>query len=281
MDGVYMTTEFVGRKMELALLNRRRARASATGDGTALVIRGRRQVGKSRLAQEFCNTADVPYLYYTAPTGASPVEAITAFFAELAGSSIPRDRALIPTDQVSSWPDAFRVLASVLPESPVVIVLDELPWLAEQDEIFDGALQTAWDRLLSRRPVLLLLLGSDLHMMERLTAYDQPFFGRADNLLLGPLNPAEVGGALGLAAADAIDAYLLSGGLPGILRAWPDGVPALEFAERECADPASPLFGVPEAALLAEFPAPDVTRRVLEAVAGGDRTHANIAAEAG
>jgi uncharacterized protein len=134
---------------------------------------------------------------------------------------------------------------------------------------------------MSRRPVLLLLLGSDLHMMERLTAYDRPFFGRADNLLLGPLNPAEVGDALSLEAADAIDAYLLSGGLPGILRAWPDGVLALEFAERECADPASPLFGVPEAALLAEFPAPDVTRRVIEAVGGGNRTHANIASEAG
>ncbi len=160
-------------------------------------------------------------------------------------------------------------------------MLDELPWLAEQDEIFDGALQTAWDRLMSRRPVLLLLLGSDLHMMERLTAYDRPFFGRADNLLLGPLNPAEVGDALSLQPADAMDAYLLSGGLPGILRAWPDGVPALEFAERECADPASPLFGVPEAALLAEFPAPDVARRVIEAVGGGSRTHANIASEAG
>ena len=52
-------------------------------------------------------------------------------------------------------------------------------------------------------------------------------------------------------------------------------------SERECADPASALFGVPEAALLAEFPAPDITRRVIEAVGGGNRTHANIAAEAG
>jgi hypothetical protein len=223
----------------------------------------------------------MPYLFYTATKGASPVQAIAAFLAELGASTVPRDRGLIPAEPTASWPDAFRVLASVLPDSPVVVVLDELPWLAEQDDIFDGALQTAWDRLLSRRPVLLLLLGSDLHMMERLTAYDRPFFGRADNLLLGPLNPAEVGGALGLEAADAIDAYLLSGGLPGILRAWPDGVPALEFAERECADPASPLFGVPEAALLAEFPAPDTTRRVIEAVGGGNRTHANIAAEAG
>jgi AAA+ ATPase superfamily predicted ATPase len=276
-----MATGFVGRKSELALLHKRLAGIAASGTGTALVIRGRRQVGKSRLAQEFCDHARVPYLFFTATKGASPVEAITAFLEELGNSSVPRDQGLVPAEPTASWPDAFRVLASVLPDSPVVIVLDELPWLAEQDEIFDGALQTAWDRLLSRRPVLLLLLGSDLHMMERLTAYDRPFFGRADNLLLGPLNPAEVGDALSLQAADAIDAYLLSGGLPGILRAWPDGVPALEFAERECADPASPLFGVPEAALLAEFPAPDVTRRVIEAVGGGDRTHANIAAEAG
>jgi uncharacterized protein len=276
-----MTVGFVGRKPELALLRKRLDGIRTSGAGTALVIRGRRQVGKSRLAQEFCDRAGVPYLFYTATKGASPVEAIAAFLAELGASSVPRDRGLILAEPTASWPDAFRVLASVLPDSPVVVVLDELPWLAEQDDIFDGALQTAWDRLLSRRPVLLLLLGSDLHMMERLTAYDRPFFGRADNLLLGPLNPAEVGGALGLESADAIDAYLLSGGLPGILRAWPDGVPALEFAGQECADPASPLFGVPETALLAEFPAPDTTRRVIEAVGGGNRTHANIAAEAG
>jgi AAA+ ATPase superfamily predicted ATPase len=276
-----MTNGFVGRKSELGLLDKRLARVTAGGTGTALVIRGRRQVGKSRLAQEFCDRAGVPYLFYSATKGASPVEAITEFLAELSASNVPRDRSLLPAETTSSWPDAFRLLAGVLPDSPVVVVLDELPWLAEQDEIFDGALQTAWDRLLSRRPVLLLLLGSDLHMMERLTAYDRPFFGRADSLLLGPLNPAEVGDALSLPAADAIDAYLISGGLPGILRAWPDQMSALEFAERECADPASPLFGVPEAALLAEFPTPDATRRVIEAVGGGNRTHANIAAKAG
>jgi uncharacterized protein len=276
-----MAAGFVGRTAELALLRKRLSGITDSDAGNALVIRGRRQVGKSRLAQEFCDRAGVPYLFFAATKGAAPVEAIAAFLNELRDSTLPRDRSLVPAEPTASWADAFRVLAAVLPDSPAVVVLDELPWLAEQDDIFDGALQTAWDRLLSRRPVFLLLLGSDLHMMARLTAYDRPFFGRADNLLLAPLNPAEVGGALDLRGADAMDAYLLSGGLPGILRAWPAGVPALDFAERECADPASPLFGVPEAALLAEFPAPDVTRRVIEALGGGNRTHANIAAEAG
>lgn len=271
----------MGRRAELGLLAKRLDRVSASGVGTAVAIRGRRQVGKSRLVQEFCDQAGVPYLFFTATKGASPVEAVADFLSALKDSSLPRDRELVSLSTSGSWPDAFRVLATALPERPAVVVLDELPWLAEQDDLFDGALQTAWDRLLARCPVLLLLLGSDLHMMERLTAYDRPFYGRADNLTLGPLNPAETGDALGLDATDAVDAHLVSGGLPGILRAWPHGTPALPFLEQECADPASAVFGVPESSLLAEFPAPDQARRVLEAVGGGDRTHANIAATAG
>lgn len=272
---------FVGRKTELAVLRKRLDRVATGGSGTAVAIRGRRQVGKSRLVQEFCDRAGVPYVFFTATKGASPVESVAAFLADLKNSSLPRDPELISGHTSGSWPDALRVLASVLPDTPAVVVLDELPWLAEQDDLFDGALQTAWDRLLAARPVLLLLLGSDLHMMERLTAYDRPFFGRADALVLGPLNVADIGSALGLSAADAIDACLISGGLPGVLRAWPHGTPPPRFLQEECADPASALFSVPESTLMAEFPSPDLARRVLEAVGSGERTHATIAAAAG
>ena len=271
---------FVGRGRELALLAKRLDRVADGGAGAALAIRGRRQVGKSRLVQEFCDRSGAPYLFFAATRGASPVEALTSFHAELRDSGLPSDPELVPAAG-GGWADAFRVLASVLPERPSIVVLDELPWLAEQDDVFDGVLQTAWDRLLAQRPVLLLLLGSDLHMMERLTAYDRPFFGRADTLTLGPLNPVETGSATGLSGADAIDAQLITGGLPGILRAWPLGVRPLDFLRQEVEDPASPVFGVPEAALLAEFPRPDHARRVLEAVGSGDRTHATIAAAAG
>lgn len=276
-----MVADFVGRAAELALLRKRLDRVASSATGTAVAIRGRRQVGKSRLVQEFCDAAAVPYFFFTATKGASAVESVSWFVSELRDSGVPTDAETVPVAGVGSWPDAFRVLAATLPDEPAIVVIDELPWLAEQDDLFDGALQTAWDRLLRTRPVLLLLLGSDLHMMERLTAYDRPFFGRADNMALGPLNPAETGDAVGLEAADAIDAHLVSGGLPGIIRAWPHGTPALSFIRDECADPASPLFGVPESALLAEFPSPDLARRVVEAIGGGDRTHANIAATAG
>jgi hypothetical protein len=272
---------FVGRAAELASLRKRLDRIASSGEGVAVAIRGRRQVGKSRLVQEFCDRTGSPYFFFTAIKGESPVEAVSRLCTELKDSTLAREPELVPVVETGSWPDAFRVLASALPERPAIVVLDELPWLAEQDELFDGVLQTAWDRLLRPRPVLLLLLGSDLHMMERLTAYDQPFFGRADNMILGPLNAAETGHALDLTGADAVDAQLVSGGLPGILNGWPPGTPALPFIATECEDPASPLFSVPESVLLAEFPSPDLARRVLEAVGSGDRTQANIAAAAG
>jgi uncharacterized protein len=275
-----MPTSFVGRTSELAALEKRLDRVARSGAGVAVAVRGRRQVGKSRLVQEFCDQSGVPYVYVTAVKGAGPVEAVAAFCADLRDSTLPADPAHVPVLDTGDWLDAFRLLASALPDRPAIVVIDELPWLAEQDERFDGALQVAWDRLWRERPVLLLVLGSDLHMMERLTAYDRPFFGRADNMVLNPLDPAETGDALGLAGADAVDAHLVSGGLPGILAAWPHGTPALDYISQECDDAASPLFSVPESTLLSEFPRPDQIRRVLEAVGSGDRTRANIAATA-
>ncbi len=273
--------DFFGRQLELALLRKRLDRVSESGRATAVAIRGRRQVGKSRLVQEFCDRAELPYLYFTAIKGASPVESVAAFLAAVRESSLPANRDLVPVSAAATWPDAFRVLASVLPDAASVVVIDELPWLAEQDDQFDGALQAAWDRQLAPKAMVLILLGSDIHMMERLTGYDRPFFGRADNLVLGPLNPAETGDALGLRSDEAIDAHLITGGLPGIIRTWPRGTSPMAFLARECADPAAPVFSVPESALLAEFPLPDQARRVIEAIGGGDRTYANVAAVAG
>jgi uncharacterized protein len=273
---------FVGRSAELSLLTRRIDHISRSGNGLAVTLRGRRQVGKSRLVQELCDRSGLPYLYFTAVKGASVTESTAQFLADLGESDLPNDKALLPNSPpAGGWGDMLRLLAGVLPDRPCIVVLDELPWLAEQDDTFDGQLQVVWDRLLSRRPVLLMLLGSDLHMMQRLTAYDRPFYGRADNLVLGPLNVAETGEAASLEGSDAIDAHLITGGLPGILLRWPAGIPADDYLRQESADPASPLFAVPEQSLASEFPNPDISRRVLEAVGGDSRAYGNIASMAG
>nr|WP_217808792.1 hypothetical protein [Nocardia donostiensis] len=71
-------------------------------------------------------------------------------------------------------------------------MIDEVPWLVEQDAEFEGALQTVWDRHLSAKPVLLILMGSDISVMEALQSRDRPFFGRATKMAVQPLHVADV-----------------------------------------------------------------------------------------
>jgi uncharacterized protein len=61
---------FIGRAGELRLLERMLATAARGGragrPGRAILIRGRRRVGKSRLVEEFVDQAGIPCVYFTA-----------------------------------------------------------------------------------------------------------------------------------------------------------------------------------------------------------------------
>lgn len=276
-----MPRPFVGRVRELAALRRRLDLVASDGSGVALAVRGRRQVGKSRLVEQFCQEAGKPYLYFQASRGVSPAESLGDFLEVLMDSSIPGGRE-VPATTPADWLAALKLLALVLPaDAPSIVVIDELPWLTQQDPRLEGQLQTAWDRHLSDKPVMLILIGSDLHMMETFTGYGRPFYGRADETVIRPLNPAEVAAMTGLTGSDALDAHLITGGFPGLCRIWPAGATALEFFSDQCNDPGSPLFTMGELMLNSEFPAPDQTRRVLAAIGHGERTFSNIASSAG
>ncbi|MBF6371147.1 ATP-binding protein, partial [Nocardia puris] len=101
---------------------------------------------------------------------------------------------LVAAARPESWDAAFDVLAAALPEDRAsVLVIDEVPYLMDAVGAFEGMLQRSWDRALERKPVLLILIGSDLSMMEALNSYGRPFHQRGREMVLGPLNPAEVG----------------------------------------------------------------------------------------
>lgn len=180
------------------------------------------------------------------------------------------------------WNGTLRALAEFLPDDrPTVVVLDEVPWLVEQDAEFEGALQTVWDQDLSQKPVLLILIGSDLSVMEALQTYGRPFFGRATKLDITPLNVADVQDMTGLGAAEAIDTHLLTGGFPEIVQTWEAGQPRVEFLRGMVSDPLSPLLVAGELSLLGEFPESSRSRAILEAIGDGERTFSAIAAAAG
>jgi uncharacterized protein len=252
--------------------------------GQALVLKGRRRVGKTRLVQEFCARSERPYVFFQATRGQPAPLARQALFDAVAEGEgfAEHGRALAHAAPPRDWVRTLAAVAATLPgQEPSILVLDEVPWLAEADPTFDAALKTAWDMHLSAKPVLLLLLGSDLAMMDRLTSYDHPFYGRSGQYTVGPLNPADVREATGLGAASALDAYLITGGFPEVVTDWLPGEPVNSYLARQLEDPSSVLLTTGERSLAAEFPARLQAGRVLRAIGSGERTFSGIAASTG
>jgi AAA+ ATPase superfamily predicted ATPase len=275
---------FIGRERELAMLNELLAQVRpATDDprpGKCLLIRGRRRIGKSSLVEAFVDRTAAPAVFFTA-SGASTGIELEAFIDAVSSSTLP-DGAVFEDATPGNWSAALRQLAGVLPDDrPSVVVIDEVPYLVDRVDAFEGILQRAWDRELSRKPVLLVLIGSDLSMMEALSSYGRPFHQRGTEMVLGPLNPAEVGDMLQLEPADAFDAALVTGGLPLICAAWAPGDGLWQFLASELANPVSPLLVSAERSLAAEFPDSAMAGAVLSAIGSGERTFTNIARAAG
>jgi AAA+ ATPase superfamily predicted ATPase len=272
---------FIGRERELASLGRFFARVG-TGDrpGRAILLRGRRRVGKSRLAEEFIARSGVPSFFYTAAQE-SLAEQLDRFTEDAAASDLP-GAALFTELTTTTWDSALRLLAQAIPQdSPSIIVIDELPFMIAQDPYLEGKLQRLFDREFSRRPVLLILIGSDLSIMEAINQYDRPFYMRASEMVVNPLTPGDVAERLSLPAAEAIDAYLITGGLPMILDEWPVGATVWEYLDDALLDSTAALIVSGERAMAAEFPPEAQARVLLKAIGSGQRTFSSIVRASG
>ncbi|MCG5218268.1 DUF234 domain-containing protein [Streptosporangium sp. KLBMP 9127] len=277
-------SRFIGRERELAalgsILDRVRSEIGTSRPGRCVLMRGRRRIGKSALAEEFVGRSGLPSMFYTAAGDAAAAE-LEQFTADVAASSLP-DRGLFADMAPGSWNGALQSLADSLPDDRAsVVVMDEVPYLMDRVDSFEGLLQRAWDRRLSHKPVLLILIGSDLSMMEALNSYDRPFHQRGSEMVVGPLNPAEIQSMLGLSAPDSFDAALLTGGLPLVCEEWPPGASSWEYLHGALTNPVSALLVSGERSLAAEFPTQAQAREVLQAIGSGERTFTNIARSAG
>lgn len=280
MSARWVLSGFVGRQRELAALDRLLARVRAGNGagrpGRAVLVRGRRRIGKSRLVEEFIERAGVPSVYFTA--SAQPtLQADLALFSEAVVTSDLPAGGMFRDQEPRSWDAALGLLSTVLPDDrPSIVVLDELPYLLANDPGLEGTLQKKFDRELSRHPMLLVGIGSDLAMMEALNDYGRPFHQRATELVVPPLSPADVAEMTQLSASEALDAYLVSGGLPLVVDEWPPGLSVMDHLAQVVPDPTSALLVSGERALAAEFPATAHARAVLGGIGAGERTFSSI-----
>lgn len=270
---------FVGRERELRILDGLLAQVRQTGQGRMVAIRGRRQVGKSRLVEVFCERAGVRTVFFQATRRRLPALEVEEF-GRIAAASFP-DSAVLAGGRYGTWDAALAAAAAETGGDPLVVVLDELPWLIEGDPTVEGTLQKAWDRRLRSLPVLVVLIGSDLSMMEALSAYGRPLYDRARLLPVAPLAPSEVHRLVGGTATEALDTYLVVGGLPNLVHLASRARSLRAFLIAQLEDPTSPLIVAGERALAAEFPPELQGRAVLNAIGAGEREHGAIARTSG
>lgn len=279
---------FVGREQELAQLRRWLGDCARSGAGKAIAVRGRRAVGKSTLIEELLVQERPAHAFFAAAKDQPSAEALAAFLGELRHSTLPVAEELAAGVRPDSWEAALRLVATSCAaaqrsrlHTPACLVIDEFPWLSEQEPSIEGLLQNAWDRQLERLPFVLVLIGSDLHMMEALERYDRPLYGRLQPLRVEPLSPADTAGMIGAEATRALDAYCILGGFPQLARTWRRGDTPHRYLGRELSDPVSPLVVTGERVMAAELPIGSAARAVVGAVGAGETEFTKIFNRAG
>jgi AAA+ ATPase superfamily predicted ATPase len=279
--------EFIGRGQELAVLQRH-LRVVEDGEARLVSVRGRRQVGKSRLVSEFVSRSGLPQLFVTGSRQASLAGDLESFRQDASLNCTLPGADLLAGATFPSWEQALRTVAAALPTGkPAIVVLDELPWLLQRDPGLDGTLQKLWDRHFETLPVLMILIGSDLSVMEMLTDHARPLYGRARELVINPLTVRDTARMAGIgdddaeAAAEAFDAALLTGGYPRLVMEWRHTPSITEFLTAQLADESTEVVTTGQRILDAEFP-PDLQASVvLRAVGAGERTFTAIAGKSG
>ncbi len=138
-----------------------------------MVLYGRRRVGKTTLISQFIR--DKKALFFLA-SEESEVQNRLAF-KDKAAEFINSD--LLRNADVKSWDVIFRAIIETPFESKPVIVIDEFQYIGKSNPAFPSVFQRIWEENLKHCPVMVILCGSLISMMESQTlAYHSPLYGR-------------------------------------------------------------------------------------------------------
>lgn len=169
---------FVDRNEELSILDNEFKQLPKRA--SLVVVYGRRRVGKTELIKEFGKKHEHIYLLATLQ---SKEEVIRNFSLKVAGFF--EDNAVLAQPH-TTWEGFFEYLAKEIKsrKKPIVLAFDEFTYLIQQDRATPSIFQYYWDEKLKNLPVMLILCGSYVGMMEKeVLSYKSPLYGRSTRQL--------------------------------------------------------------------------------------------------
>lgn len=233
-------TKFIGRKKELESLKGLLRKKSSS----LVVIRGRRRIGKSRLAEEYSHSFSKAYIL----SGIPPEPGVTAE-AQRAEFLRQLQEYRLPIYRSDDWGNLFYDLAQECKKGRVLVVLDEISWMGSQDPTFLPKLKTAWDRYFKQNPQFVMVLsGSNSVWISKNILSSTGFFGRVSlRLLLQELTLPECNLFWGdisekISAYEKFKILSVTGGIPRYLEELRPDLSAEANLQRLCFNSEGLLF---------------------------------------
>lgn len=196
---------FIGRTAELARLQTAFAKAGLN----AVLVYGRRRVGKSELIKQALAKASATCVYYECKetSEADNVQSLAALVSEQFG---------LPPLSFGGVEGLLRYLFEQSYEHRLVIVLDEYPYLRKAVKGLDSVMQALLDHYRDEANLSLVICGSYVEVMRSLLEVENPLYGRIDVTIdLKPMDYFE--SALfypSFSAEDKVRLYSVFGGIP-------------------------------------------------------------------
>ncbi|WP_226007402.1 ATP-binding protein [Natrinema salinisoli] len=237
-----------------------------------VVIYGRRRLGKSELVRQSIRDRDDAVYYQAVESTAQNqleqfVDAATAQFPSL--RNVRRD---------------WEALLEALGEEDAVVVIDEFPFLIEEDESLPSRIQRVWDMELQDTEMTLVLVGSSISVMEdKVLSGSAPLYGRRTAAIdLKPLSAADARQFFPEYDPEtAITAWSVYGGTPYYLQTIDPDEDLGTNIQQSVLSERGLLYSEPEFLLRTELRQPNTYFSILRALAHGRRTPNEIAGMAG
>lgn len=233
-------TKFIGREKELESLKGLLRKQSSS----LVVIRGRRRIGKSRLAEEYASSFSKAYIL----SGIPPDPGVTAE-AERAEFLRQLQEYRLPIYRCDDWGNLFYDLAEECKKGRVLVVLDEITWMGSQDPTFLPKLKTAWDRYFKHNSQFVMILsGSNSAWISKNILSSTGFFGRVslrillEELTLPECNMFWDGRSGTISSYEKFKILTVTGGVPRYLEELRPDLSAEANLQRLCFDSEGLLF---------------------------------------
>lgn len=230
------------------------------------IVRGRRRAGKSYLLSHVVQATNGIYYQATRRTEREQLAAVS----RIVGRHF--DEPALRSVSFGSWEDLFAYCIERGGGDRLLIVLDEFPYLISAAPALPSILQSIWDHDLTGTQIKLVLSGSHITAMKRLTEADQPLYGRRTGLIqVDPLDYLHSSAFVpSYTPADKIIAYGIFGGLPGHLGLLEADVSLAENVVRHILDPTARLNEEAVHCLDAFLGDAEVHYSIIEAIANGE-----------